>query len=216
MRAVPHRVVCLLGVDDGTFPRRLSPDGDDIIETDPWVGDRDPRSEDRQLLLDAILAAEERLLVVYSGADPRSGAEIPPAVPIGELLDALDVTARTADGRRCGNAGDGPPSAAAVRLPELRGRHAGQFPTPELRPGRAARSSGCDRGPPPAPAIFDKAPLPEVADSGLVELTDLLRFFAHPVRALLRERGGLPARGRGAARRADSGGAAGAGALVRR
>ena len=99
MRAVPHRVVCLLGVDDGTFPRRLSPDGDDIIETDPWVGDRDPRSEDRQLLLDAILAAEERLLVVYSGADPRSGAEIPPAVPIGELLDALDVTARTADGR---------------------------------------------------------------------------------------------------------------------
>src|SRR5918997_2026488 len=99
MRAVPHRVVCLLGVDDGTFPRRRRPDGDDITEADPWVGDRDPRSEDRQLLLDAVMAAEERLLVVYAGADPRSGADIPPAVPIGELLDTLDLTARTASGK---------------------------------------------------------------------------------------------------------------------
>ena len=217
MRAVPHRVVCLLGVDDGTFPRRRSPDGDDIIETDPWIGDRDPRSEDRQLLLDAMLAAEERLLVVYAGADPRSGAEIPPAVPIGELLDALDVTARTADGRAGAEAGDRPPSAAAVRLPELRGRHAGQSPTPELRPGRAAGSSGRDRGPPSAPRDLRRG----TAAGG----RRLRAGRADRPAALLRPPGPrappgarrtVPARGRGAARRADPGGAAGAGALVGR
>jgi exodeoxyribonuclease V gamma subunit len=191
MRAVPHRVVCLLGVDDGTFPRRRPPDGDDIAAADPWVGDRDPRSEDRQLLLDAILAAEERLLVVYAGADPRSGADIPPAVPIGELLDALDLTARTETGRpvRC---------AITVRHPLQ------PFDPRNFQPGklgdlgplsfdrsalRGVRAVTADR-PPPA-AIFDRAPLPAVPESGLMALADLLRFYAHPVRALLRERGGL-------------------------
>jgi exodeoxyribonuclease V gamma subunit len=191
MRAVPHRVVCLLGVDDGTFPRRRPPDGDDITETDPWVGDRDPRSEDRQLLLDAIMAAKERLLVVYAGADPRSGADVPPAVPIGELLDALDLTARTTDGRPTRE-------QVTVRHPlqpfDPRNFEPGELGRPEplsfdVGALRGVRAVTADRRPPPP--IFDRAPLPEVPDSGLVELTDLLRFFAHPVRALLRERGGL-------------------------
>ncbi|MGH8975993.1 MAG: exodeoxyribonuclease V subunit gamma, partial [Acidimicrobiia bacterium] len=44
MRSVPHRVVCLLGLDDGTFPRRTALDGDDLILADPHVGDRDARA----------------------------------------------------------------------------------------------------------------------------------------------------------------------------
>ena len=31
MRSVPHRVVCLLGVDDGVFPRAGAVDGDDVL-----------------------------------------------------------------------------------------------------------------------------------------------------------------------------------------
>ena len=64
-----------------------------------------PRSEDRQLLLDAVLAAEEHLVVLYTGADERTNARRPPAVPVGELLDALDRL--LAAGRRT--------SAAATR-----------------------------------------------------------------------------------------------------
>jgi exodeoxyribonuclease V gamma subunit len=97
MRSVPHRVVCLLGVDDGVFPRKQPPDGDNILADEEWIGDHDVRSEERQLLLDAIMSARERLVVIFAGCDPRSGAAIPPAVPIGELLDALDATARTED-----------------------------------------------------------------------------------------------------------------------
>ena len=100
MRSVPHRVVCLLGLDDGAFPRNSVRDGDDVLARDPWIGERDPRSEDRQLLLDAVCAAEEHLVIVYSGADERTGATIPPAVPLGELLDAFDRTATVPDGRR--------------------------------------------------------------------------------------------------------------------
>jgi exodeoxyribonuclease V gamma subunit len=100
MRSVPHRVVCLLGLDDGVFPRNSTRDGDDVLARDPWIGERDPRSEDRQLLLDAIGAAEEHLVITYSGADERTGASIPPAVPLGELLDALDRTASATGGSR--------------------------------------------------------------------------------------------------------------------
>jgi len=62
MRSVPHRVVCLLGLDDAVFPRKAPRDGDDLMLDEPRVGDRDPRSEDRQLLLDALMAATDRLI----------------------------------------------------------------------------------------------------------------------------------------------------------
>ncbi|KUI25629.1 exodeoxyribonuclease V subunit gamma [Mycobacterium sp. IS-1742] len=92
MRSVPHRVVCLVGLDDGAFPRLGVVDGDDALARDPMTGERDIRSEDRQLLLDAIGAATEKLVVTYTGANEYSGQRRPPAVPLVELLDALDVT----------------------------------------------------------------------------------------------------------------------------
>src|SRR3712207_9073546 len=59
MRSVPHRVICLLGLDEGAFPRRTTGDGDDLLEREPYIGDRDLRTEDRQLLLDALMRSEE-------------------------------------------------------------------------------------------------------------------------------------------------------------
>src|SRR5881628_3099605 len=92
MRSVPHRVVCLVGLDDGIFPRLGVVDGDDVLAREPMTGERDIRSEDRQLLLDAIGAATEKLVITYTGADQYSGRERPPAVPLAELLDTLDMT----------------------------------------------------------------------------------------------------------------------------
>ena len=91
MRSVPHRVVCLLGLDDGAFPRKAPRDGDDLLLDDPHVGERDPRAEDRQLLLDALLAARDRLIITYTGNDERTNIAKPPAVPVGELLDVVDA-----------------------------------------------------------------------------------------------------------------------------
>ncbi len=93
MRSVPHRVVCLLGMDADTFPRSITVDGDDALARDPRTGERDARAEDRQLLLDAVLSASDALVITYAGMSEHSGQDKPPAIPIGELLDALDVTA---------------------------------------------------------------------------------------------------------------------------
>jgi exodeoxyribonuclease V gamma subunit len=203
MRSVPHRVICLLGVDDGIFPRHLEVDGDDLLALDPWVGDRDPRSEDRQLLLDAIMAAIEHLVVVYAGMDPRTGAKRPPAVPIGELLDALDRTARTADGKPVRskittehplqpfdlrNFGSAVTGLGADTPPGLADR-AFSFDQASWRGARAAIGERTA-----SRSVFGWLPLPAPPLIQTVELDDLRRFFAHPVRALLKERAGLSLR----------------------
>ncbi|GAB3768325.1 exodeoxyribonuclease V subunit gamma [Microlunatus parietis] len=190
MRSVPHRVVVLLGVDDGVFPRHSSIDGDDVVAAQPWIGDRDPRTEDRQLLLDAILSAEERLVVIYSGADPRTGADKPPAVPIGELLDTLDRTALPADGHASVR------SMITTRHP-LQPFDTRNFATDDHgrpfsfdRQGlRGARAAIGPRQQPASPYAIGELP-PRPADD-VIDLSDLSRFFAHPVRALLRMRAGL-------------------------
>ncbi len=95
MRSVPHRVVCLLGMDDEVFPRSAHPDDDDLIARHPRVGDRSVRTEDRQLLLDAVMSATDAVLITYAGVDERTGEPRPPCVPVAELLREVD---RVVDG----------------------------------------------------------------------------------------------------------------------
>lgn len=191
MRSVPHRVVCLLGLDDGIFPRRDGVDGDDLLAADPRVGDRDRRSEDRQLLLDAIMAAGEHLVVVYSGADPRTNAPRPPSVPVSELLDTCDLTAETADGspareqilRRHPLQPFDPQNFAAAPDPDARPF---SFDPDALAGARATRGGRTDPEP-----VYSRRPLPPAELGSVIQLTDLMRFFAHPPRTYLRARAGV-------------------------
>jgi len=189
MRSVPHRVVCLLGLDDGVFPRKAPRDGDDLMLDDPHVGDRDPRSEDRQMLLDALLAATDRLIVTYTGNDERTNAPRPPAVPVGELLDIVDATVRL---------GDGAPARTRVVV-----RHPLQpFDPRNFENGALVRDRSWSfdpvtldgaralTGPRSVPGPFLPAPLP-AATASLIEIEDLVRFVQHPVRAFLRQRLGM-------------------------
>ena len=171
MRSVPHRVVCLLGLDDGTFPRKAPRDGDDLLLDDPHVGDRDTRTEDRQLLLDALLAAQDRLIITYTGNDERTNIERPPAVPVGELLD---VVGREVVVKHPLQPFDPRNFSAAPR----------SFDRVMLEGARSlvrARSE---------PRPFLLAPLPP-RTPGPLALDDLVRFVQHPVRAFLRQRLGI-------------------------
>lgn len=176
MRSVPHRVVCLVGLDDGVFPRAGNVDGDDALARRPFTGDRDVRSEDRQLLLDAICAASDTVVITYTGASEHTGQHRPPAVPLAELLDAL---ARTCNGDAL--------SRIVVEHP-LQPFDARNFEAGALVPGIpfsfdqtalvAARTAMGSRHERP-PFVGDLLPAPPTGD---VALSDLIAFFKDPVK----------------------------------
>ncbi len=175
MRSVPHRVVCLLGLDDGVFPRAGAVDGDDVLARRPLTGERDVRSEDRQLMLDAIVAATEHLVVTYTGANETTGQSRPPAVPLGELLDTLDVT------------------AVGGKVHALRRHPLQAFDRRNLDAGRPfsfdqASLEGALAAARPRVAPSDLRDVDLPGPEGDVELASLLAFLKHPVKEFLRRR----------------------------
>jgi exodeoxyribonuclease V gamma subunit len=188
MRSVPHRVVCVLGLDDGEFPRRTRRDGDDLLLADPHVGDRDSRTEDRQMLLDALVAATERLIITYTGNDERTNLRRPPAVPVGELLDIVDRTVRSEHGL--------PRDQVVIHHP-LQPFDPRNFVPGKLVPEepwsfdpQALAGAQALRHPRTLDEPFLPAPLPPRSDA-VIELDNLVRFVESPVKAFLRDRLGI-------------------------
>ena len=90
MRAIPFRRVCLLGMNDGDYPRAQPPLDFDLMGRDYRPGDRSRREDDRYLLLEALLSARENLYISWVGRSIRDNSERPPSVLIGQLRDHLD------------------------------------------------------------------------------------------------------------------------------
>lgn len=91
MRAVPFRMVCLLGMNDGDFPRRASHNDFDLLALPGMArpGDRSRRDDDRYLMLEAMLSARDKLYVSWVGRNVRDNSEQPPSVLVSQLRDYL-------------------------------------------------------------------------------------------------------------------------------
>ncbi len=186
MRSIPFRVVCLLGMDDGAFPRQQRRPGFDLISRHPQRGDRDAREDDRYLFLESLISARDAVIVTWNGRGIRDNVELPPAVPVGELLD---VTA----GYR---ASEKQPFDVArkklIQVHPLQAFSPEAFRTGDRRPRsfdrrscQAARALG---GPKERPwQFFDDHVLPP-PDEWVVTVSDLAAFFKHPVKHLIRKR----------------------------
>jgi exodeoxyribonuclease V gamma subunit len=87
MRSIPFKVVCLLGMNDGQYPRNIVPMGFDLMAGHRQRGDRSRRDEDRYLFLEALLSARERLYISYIGQDIHDNSEKMPSVLVSELLN---------------------------------------------------------------------------------------------------------------------------------
>lgn len=88
MRSVPFRVIAMLGLDDGAFPRAGRPPA-----WDPFgamrPGEHDRRTLDRHLFLESLLCARDALLLFGSGFEPKRGQPEPLAVVAVELDELL-------------------------------------------------------------------------------------------------------------------------------
>jgi exodeoxyribonuclease V gamma subunit len=91
LAGVPFRVVCLLGMNDGAFPRQDGGREFNLMLQRRFLGDRSNRDADRQFFLQSLLAARDVFYLSYTGCDVRTGEALEPATTVGEFLDFVST-----------------------------------------------------------------------------------------------------------------------------
>jgi len=89
MRSIPAKVICLLGMNDRSFPRTSPQLSFDLMFQKPQLGDRSSRADDRYLFLETLISARERLYLSYVGQSIKDNREAPPSVLVSELFDHI-------------------------------------------------------------------------------------------------------------------------------
>ncbi len=188
MRAIPHRVVVLMGLDAAAFPRQRTRPGFHLMEQERRLGDAGPADQDRYALLEALLSARDHLLLCWSCRDERSGDALQPAVPVRQWQQWLESEL-------------GKEAAAALVV-----RHAADPLDPAcFRPVGDRPAPSCDRrllhtltllreaAPPPATGLAQAA-MPErlPAATGDDPFYDLQAWLAAPQRRWLEQLGLQP------------------------
>ncbi|MGB3210192.1 MAG: exodeoxyribonuclease V subunit gamma [Desulforhopalus sp.] len=91
MRSIPFKVVGLIGLNEGTFPKNDTHDTFDLMAADSRPGDRSPRADDRYQFMEALLAARSHLYLSYIGQSIRTNEVIPPSIVVTEFLEVLET-----------------------------------------------------------------------------------------------------------------------------
>ena len=185
MRSIPFRVVALLGMNDGQFPRVQKAPSFDLLSAAPEVGDRSTKDEDRYMFLEAILCARQHLLLSYVGRGVQDNAQLPPSPVVSELLEYVAAAFRVGD----------EPAQVVVEHPlqPFSPRYFGRsgepllfsFADSEARGAEALRRKRALQEP------FVTGSLAVIDSPGELELDQLIRFFQNPARGFLQNRLGV-------------------------
>ncbi|WP_166423684.1 exodeoxyribonuclease V subunit gamma [Paraglaciecola sp. 20A4] len=211
MRSVPFNVVCLLGLNDGDYPRQVVPVGFDLMRIGKGRrGDRSRRLDDRYLFLEAILSARKRLYLSFQGFSAKDNSARSPSILLSELLEYTEQTFCLAGDETV------TPQACALNLYQhIYHVHALQPFNPIYFNEGNGQLSMNKTGTPPVQRSFqthwlplaqqlvdghivsDKpvdfcpnslSPLPDLAQVTDVELDELLLFFSNPAKAFFTQR----------------------------
>ena len=201
MRAIPFQLVCLLGMNDGAYPRPVSVLDFDLMRQEYRPGDRSRRDDDRYLLLEALLSARKQLYISWVGRSIRDSTARPPSVLVGQLRDHLAqgwlLAGTEAEQQREHAPSD---KARAQLLAAITQEH----PLQAFSPRYFARPAGAQAG---ADGLFTYAEewqgihatqlgagddgmhaLPALALESALSLRALQDFALHPVPAFFRQR----------------------------
>jgi exodeoxyribonuclease V gamma subunit len=185
MRSIPFRVICLIGLDDGAYPRQTRVPGFDLMKDHPRPGDRSRRLDDRYLFLEALLSAREKLYISYTGQSIQDNGVRPPSVLVSELVDAIEQGFETPRGK--------------IR-DAIVTKHRLQAFSPQYFRGEMFFSYSVENAAAAAAAVagtrekrpFITSSLPEPQPAWrTVDVNALARFYANPARYLLARRLGI-------------------------
>jgi exodeoxyribonuclease V gamma subunit len=183
MRSIPFKVIGLLGMNSDAYPRRATRPGFDLMAADPRPGDRSQRNDDRYLFLEAILSARRKLHISFVGQDPQDNSKMVPSVVVSEIMDYVE--------KGFAVPGKGILDHVLVRhrlQPFSPTYFAGTPPFFSYSEGNceAARAFLAPRE--SHPSFITHGLDPSAFRHETIHLADLIRFYAHPARFLLRHR----------------------------
>jgi exodeoxyribonuclease V gamma subunit len=190
MRTIPFKIICLLGMNDGKYPRTGRKRSFNLMTLNPRKGDRSRRYDDRYLFLETILSAREKLYISFEGQSLQDGSTKPPSVLVSELMDYIETGYEIENSK----------NSAANIINHIRTNHRLQPFHPdyfsiennsddnklfsystENCAAAEALTSGL-RG--TSPVATRKLPVPPDSYKE-IELTELINFFTHPARFFL-------------------------------
>ncbi len=190
MRSIPFKVVCLLGMNDGVYPRTLAPLGFDLMNQNPQRGDRSRRDDDRYLFLEALLSAQQQLYISYIGRSIQDNSLRYPSVLVQELIDYIAQSHYLPEDHSRGS--DETADKVRQHITHLHTRT--PFDPANFQPGIPQQSyasewleAASDTG--QRQPDFVQPLAPWSADE--ITLDSLQRFWRHPVRAFFRMRLGV-------------------------
>ncbi len=183
MRAIPFEMVCLLGMNDGDYPRRALRSDFDLMQQPGQYrpGDRARRDDDRQLMLEALLSARRALYISWAGHHVRDNSEQPPSVLVSQLRDYLAAGWRGAHdllAERTTQHPLQPFSRAYFEAGTALFTHAAEWRDAHAV---AHAATGMPALPPPLPPFVPDPHVP-------LTLRQLTAFVQHPARAFFRQR----------------------------
>ena len=183
LQNLPCRVLAMVGMQDAAFPSRQTPPSWDLLHRSPRIWDRNPRTDDRQLFLDALLAPRDRLVITAPTRNVRNLSTEPFSTCVDELIRTLQAMGAE-------------PVVHHHRLQPFAAEYFDRLsPAPLSYDARMARvaaqlATPAERG--PAPFVEEPLPVPPPGDS--VWLDDLIRFWKDPAAAFLAACGARPPR----------------------
>lgn len=190
MRSIPFKVVCLLGMNDGVYPRTLAPLGFDLMSQKPVRGDRSRRDDDRYLFLEALNSAQQHLYISYIGRSIQDNSRRYPSVLVEELLEYIAQSHCLAEDRlrTCDESGDAVKAHLVYQHSRVPFDANNYLPaSPEHSYASEWLPAAGERGIAHTPFI---QPLPRKIDEEIT-LDRLQRFWRHPVRAFFQMRLGI-------------------------
>lgn len=190
MRSIPFKVVCLLGMNDGIYPRTLPPLGFDLMSQQSQKGDRSRRDDDRYLFLEALNSAQQQLYISYIGRSIQDNTERYPSVLVSELVEYISQSFCLAADRD--KDVDSSAGALVRHLHHLHSRM--PFAAQNYQTQSEYRSFAAEWLPAAAASGTAHPPfmqaLPQECEETL-SFDKLVRFWRHPVRAFFSLRLGV-------------------------
>ncbi len=169
MRSIPFKVIALLGMNEGEFPKIDRNPTFDLLTRNFRKGDRSRRADDRYQFLEILLSTRQKLIITYIGQSISHNETIPPSVVISELLEVLEESYQLSDLITCHPLQPFSPRYFSG-TPDLF-----SFSEADCETARALST------PKPAPVLWWQGTITAEAED-VIELNELFSFFRHPQR----------------------------------